>query len=501
MVGALAQLRADAELRLAQERALQPLRVAVDRVGRQVEHRELHAAGDVDADGVRDHRALGRQHAADRQPVADGGRRASAHRAPRSAARSAFAIWARAPASASSHHERYGAGSSRSTNRDRLARLVAEQAPRRRRRTRRARRWPPGRRRPARAPPAPPPAEALHGARQGALRDAHRRAGREAGRGQVGAADPHAADGSKQPDGPVAFGHGSLRRRPRLDRGSRVRAARRGVSRDLHHRAGRPRAGAHRRAGRRTRRGRRRRAHDIARRRADQRRRARRSARRSGRGRSPSTCPWPASTGACSASARSCRATTAEDVERELLLRWDYSDLDPHRPRAARLVRAGGVRGRAGRRSAGRGLAGGRRAAVQRQRAQAPGRARGRSRSTLRPASQRRRSCGSRRARDVAEANGGTAFTPQGHRRPHRGGGRVRHVTIDRGIGGLWLGTSRRDIEGLDREGLRQLRVRPLPRAGGQAGPLLGALRPRRPRRGSSRRHPSAAARTPPRRA
>ena len=37
---------------------------------REVEHRQLHAAGDVDADAVRDHGALGREHAADRQAVA-----------------------------------------------------------------------------------------------------------------------------------------------------------------------------------------------------------------------------------------------------------------------------------------------------------------------------------------------------------------------------------------------------------------------------------------------
>ena len=43
---------------------------AIQRLGRQVEHRELHAARDVDADGVGDDRVVGGQHAADRQPVA-----------------------------------------------------------------------------------------------------------------------------------------------------------------------------------------------------------------------------------------------------------------------------------------------------------------------------------------------------------------------------------------------------------------------------------------------
>ena len=42
----------------------------VERDGREVEHRQLHAAGDVDADAVGDDGALGREHAADRQAVA-----------------------------------------------------------------------------------------------------------------------------------------------------------------------------------------------------------------------------------------------------------------------------------------------------------------------------------------------------------------------------------------------------------------------------------------------
>ncbi len=39
--------------------------------GRLIEHRKLHPAGDVDADGVRNDRVLASQHAADRQAVAD----------------------------------------------------------------------------------------------------------------------------------------------------------------------------------------------------------------------------------------------------------------------------------------------------------------------------------------------------------------------------------------------------------------------------------------------
>lgn len=51
--------------------------------------------------------------------------------------------------------------------------------------------------------------------------------------------------------------------------------------------------------------------------------------------------------------------------------------------------------------------------------------------------------------RDVSEANGGQAFTPQvavDRTAEAAGPGRV---TTDRGIAGLWLGTSRADVEGL----------------------------------------------------
>ena len=41
------------------------------RFHRQIEHRKLHPAGNIDADRVRNHRVLAGQHAADRQAVAD----------------------------------------------------------------------------------------------------------------------------------------------------------------------------------------------------------------------------------------------------------------------------------------------------------------------------------------------------------------------------------------------------------------------------------------------
>ncbi len=69
VIGPLAQLGAGPELRLLEQRLLQ-VRAVVERGRVQVEHRQLHPARDVHPDGVRDHGALGLQHAADRQPVA-----------------------------------------------------------------------------------------------------------------------------------------------------------------------------------------------------------------------------------------------------------------------------------------------------------------------------------------------------------------------------------------------------------------------------------------------
>ena len=63
--------RAHAETRLALDRARQPRLIVCQRADRQVQHRQLHPAGDVDADRVRDDRVVRGQHAADRQPVAD----------------------------------------------------------------------------------------------------------------------------------------------------------------------------------------------------------------------------------------------------------------------------------------------------------------------------------------------------------------------------------------------------------------------------------------------
>ena len=124
------------------------------------------------------------------------------------------------------------------------------------------------------------------------------------------------------------------------------RAARRGVGRDVHHRADRPRARTARGAHRRARRGRRRRARDVARRRADQRRRARRQR----DGRAGAFAVDLTLTG-LDRSVFGVRAILQgddvnEDVERELLLQLGLLRPRPHRPRAARLAGARGVHGR-----------------------------------------------------------------------------------------------------------------------------------------------------------
>jgi len=62
--------RAHPEARLALDRAREPVLTGCERADRQVEDGELHAARDVDADGVRNHRILGGEHAPDREPVA-----------------------------------------------------------------------------------------------------------------------------------------------------------------------------------------------------------------------------------------------------------------------------------------------------------------------------------------------------------------------------------------------------------------------------------------------
>ncbi len=70
VIGRLAERRPGAELRLAQERAFEHAGRVVEHGARQVEHRQLHAAGDVHADAVRDHGAVGCEHAPDRQAIA-----------------------------------------------------------------------------------------------------------------------------------------------------------------------------------------------------------------------------------------------------------------------------------------------------------------------------------------------------------------------------------------------------------------------------------------------
>jgi hypothetical protein len=63
--------RAHPEARLALDRAREPVLAGGERAHRQVEHGQLHAARDIDPDGVRNHRVPGGEHAADGEPVAD----------------------------------------------------------------------------------------------------------------------------------------------------------------------------------------------------------------------------------------------------------------------------------------------------------------------------------------------------------------------------------------------------------------------------------------------
>ncbi len=65
-----AERRPDTEARLALERRDQFARLRLEVGDRALEHRHLHPARDVDADRIRDHGVVGRQHAADRQAVA-----------------------------------------------------------------------------------------------------------------------------------------------------------------------------------------------------------------------------------------------------------------------------------------------------------------------------------------------------------------------------------------------------------------------------------------------
>ena len=70
---ALLESCANAEPRLALERACQAILVGRQRVEREVEHRHLHPAGDIDADGVWNDGILRCENAADWQSVPDVG--------------------------------------------------------------------------------------------------------------------------------------------------------------------------------------------------------------------------------------------------------------------------------------------------------------------------------------------------------------------------------------------------------------------------------------------
>ena len=67
----LFERRTDPETRFRLDRARETVLPPVQVIQADVEHGHLHAAGDVHADRVRDHRVLRGQHAADRQTVTD----------------------------------------------------------------------------------------------------------------------------------------------------------------------------------------------------------------------------------------------------------------------------------------------------------------------------------------------------------------------------------------------------------------------------------------------
>ena len=70
MLAALLELAAHAEARLALDDVREPVALAGEGVRLAVIDGQLHAARDVHADGVRNHRVVRREHAADRQAVA-----------------------------------------------------------------------------------------------------------------------------------------------------------------------------------------------------------------------------------------------------------------------------------------------------------------------------------------------------------------------------------------------------------------------------------------------
>ncbi len=71
MRAALLEIRADAETRLRLDGAREAILFVFQIAQRNIQHRHLHAAGDVHADGVGNHRVLRGQHAADGQAIAD----------------------------------------------------------------------------------------------------------------------------------------------------------------------------------------------------------------------------------------------------------------------------------------------------------------------------------------------------------------------------------------------------------------------------------------------
>ncbi len=71
MCAAVLEISAHAEARFRLDGAREPVLLLLQVAHRDVQHRHLHAAGDVHADGVRNHRILRGQHAADGQAVTD----------------------------------------------------------------------------------------------------------------------------------------------------------------------------------------------------------------------------------------------------------------------------------------------------------------------------------------------------------------------------------------------------------------------------------------------
>ena len=72
-IAAAAKFRADAKPGFHFQRPGQPIALRLEPAGRQVEHRELHPAGDIDSHGVGHDGVRSCQHPADRQAVADMG--------------------------------------------------------------------------------------------------------------------------------------------------------------------------------------------------------------------------------------------------------------------------------------------------------------------------------------------------------------------------------------------------------------------------------------------